>query len=78
MWTEDGRTSEASHTINSTGAFGSGELKKIFLVYVCGGGGGVEGQTDEQAQTNLPLNFFKVGGITMHNCTSYDPDKLHL
>ena len=27
MWTDDGRTTEASHTINSPGAFGSGELK---------------------------------------------------
>ena len=33
---------------------------------VSGGGGGVDGWSDEQAQTNLPLNFFEVGGITMH------------
>ena len=51
-------------------------VKKIF--FGVSGGGGVEGQTDKQAQTNLPLNFFEVGGITMHKCTSYDPDKLHL
>ena len=28
MWTDDGRTTEASHSISSPGAFGSGELKK--------------------------------------------------
>ena len=27
MWTDDGRTTEASHTKSSPGAFGSGELK---------------------------------------------------
>ena len=27
MWTDDGRTTEAYHAINSPGAFGSGELK---------------------------------------------------
>ena len=27
VWTDDGRTTEASHTISSPGAFGSGELK---------------------------------------------------
>ena len=42
------------------------------------GGGGVDERADEQAQTNLPFNFFKVGGITMHKCTSYIPDKLNL
>ena len=39
-------------------------------------GGGVDGRTDEQAQTSLP--FFEVGGITMNKCTSYGPDKLNL
>ena len=27
VWTDDGRTTEASHTKSSPGAFGSGELK---------------------------------------------------
>ena len=27
VWTDDGRTTEAAHTISSPGAFGSGELK---------------------------------------------------
>ena len=31
-----------------------------------GEGGGVDGWTDEQAQTNCPFNCFKVGDITMH------------
>ena len=51
--------------------------KKIFL----GGGGGgeaVDRQTDEQAQTDLPFNFFKVGGITMNKCTNNGPDKLNI
>ena len=34
MWTDDGRTTEASHTKSSPGAFGSGELK-ILCVCVC-------------------------------------------
>ena len=29
LWTDDGRTTEASHRISSTGVFGSGELKII-------------------------------------------------
>ena len=56
-------------------------IKKIFL----GGGEGVgveggrvHGRTDEQAQTNLPLQLLQVGGITMNKCTSYGPDKLNL
>ena len=32
MWTDDGRTTEASHTISSPGAFGSGELKSLHFV----------------------------------------------
>ena len=39
------------------------------------GVGRVDGWTVEQAQTNLPL---ELGGITMHLCTSYGPDKLNL
>ena len=31
-----------------------------------GGGGGVDVRTDKQAQSNFPLNFFEIGGITMH------------
>ena len=39
--------------------------------------GSVGGRTDEQGQTNLPLNFFQVGCI-MHKSTSYGPDKIYL
>ena len=31
VWTDDGRTTKASHTISSPGAFGSGELKTYIL-----------------------------------------------
>ena len=36
-----------------------------------------------EEQTNrpkpiCPFNFLEVGGITMHKCTSYGPDKLNL
>ena len=31
-----------------------------------GGGGGIDGWTDEQAQQIFPFNFVEVGGITMH------------
>ena len=41
-------------------------------------GGGVDGRTDEQVQTNVTFNFFEHGGITMNKCTSYGPDKLNL
>ena len=34
MWTDDGRTTEASHPISSPGAFGSGELKTVNVVRV--------------------------------------------
>ena len=51
--------------------------KKIFIFFFWGGEGGVEGGvdgwTDKQAQTNLPLQ-----GITMNKYTSYGPDKLNL
>ena len=59
--------------------------KKDFLFFFFGGGGGVgvggvggveggvDGWTDKQAQTNLPLQ-----GITMNKYTSYGPDKLNL
>ena len=39
-------------------------------------GGGVDARTEEQAQTNLPLQFLRSWGITMHKCTRYGPDKL--
>ena len=39
---------------------------------------GVDGRTDEQAQTNLPLQLLRSWGITMYKCTSYGPDKLNL
>ena len=32
MWTDDGRTTEASHPISSPGAFGSEELKTVALL----------------------------------------------
>ena len=37
LWTDDGRTTEASHTISSPGAFGSRELKiknKIYIIII--------------------------------------------
>ena len=37
-----------------------------------GEGGGVDGQTDKQAQTNFPLQL-----LTMNKRTSYGPDKLN-
>ena len=40
-------------------------------------GGGVDGWTEEQSQTNLPLQLIEVGGFTMHYCTGYVPDKLN-
>ena len=45
---------------------------------VSGVGGGVDGWTDEQAQTNSSLQLLRIGGITMHLRTSYVPDKLNL
>ena len=54
-------------------------LKKKIIGGGGGGGWGGGRWTDsKQAQTNLPFNFFEVGGITMHLCTSYVPDKLNL
>ena len=44
-------------------------LKQKFFMGGLGGGearGGVDEWTDEQAQTNLPFNFFELGGTTMH------------
>ena len=54
--------------------------KKILFFFWGGGGEGGAGRTDEQAQTNVPLQLLRswgeeVGGITMHKCTSYGPDK---
>ena len=42
------------------------------------GGGGVDGRTENRLKPICPFNFFEVGGITMHKCTSYGPDKLTL
>ena len=50
----------------------------FFFFFLGGGGGGVDGRTDEHAKPICPFNFFKVGGITMHKCTSYGPDKLNI
>ena len=57
--------------------------KTFFFVFFLGGGGGgvgagVDGRTDEQAQTYLPLQLLRSWGITMNKCTSYGPDKLNL
>ena len=38
----------------------------FFFLGVGGGGWGVDVRTDKQAQSNFPLNFFEIGGITMH------------
>ena len=35
----------------------------------------MDGQMDKPM---CPLNFFEAGGITMHECKSYGPDKLNL
>ena len=32
MWADDGRTTEAYHTISTPGAFGSGELKSGYFI----------------------------------------------
>ena len=37
----------------------------------------MDGQTN-RPKPICPFNFFEVGGITMHKCTSYVPDKLNL
>ena len=45
------------------------------------GGGGEGGRwTDRRKGPNqlAPSTSSKMGGITMHKCTSYDPDKLNL
>ena len=36
----------------------------------------MEGQM-KRPKPVCPFNFFEVGGITMHKCTSYYPDKLN-
>ena len=64
------------------GGGGGGEGARVsvvvFFLQKKGGGAEVNGWTDKQAQSNLPFNFFEVGGITMHERTSYVPDKLNL
>ena len=37
----------------------------------------MDGQTSRPIPI-YPFNFFEVGGITMHKCTSYGSDKLNL
>ena len=37
----------------------------------------MDGQTN-RPKPICPFNFFEVGGITMHKCTSYVSDKLNL
>ena len=57
--------------------FFKGSKSKFFFLGGGRGVGSVGGRTDEQGQTNLPLNFFQVGCI-MHKSTSYGPDKIYL
>ena len=45
------------------------------LIFFEGGGGVMEGQTN-RPKPICPFNFFEVGGITIHKCTSFGPDKL--
>ena len=55
---------------------------KINIFFFLGGGGGGGGKMGfgwaDRPKPNCPFNFFEVGGITMHKCTSYGPDKLNL
>ena len=37
----------------------------------------MDGQTN-RPKPICPFNFFEVGGITTHSCTSYVPDKLNI
>ena len=46
-------------------------VSDLFYFWGEGEGVGVDGWTDDQAQTNLPFNFFDVGGITMNKCYSW-------
>ena len=57
----------------------SKSMKKNFFLFFGGG----RGRWTLDRQTNRPkpicsFNFFEAGGITMHKCTSYGPDKLNL
>ena len=60
------------------------KFKKIFFFFFWGGGWGGEGRGEMmEGHTNrpkpiCPLKIFEVGGITMHKCTSYGPDKFNL
>ena len=55
-----------------------------FVMFEWGVGGGREGVRGlMEGQTNrpkplCPFNFFEIGGMTMHKCTSCGPDKLSL
>ena len=44
----------------------------------CGRGEGKMGGEANRPKLICPFNFFKVGGITMHSCISYVPDKLNI
>ena len=44
---------------------------------VGGGRGLMEGQMN-RPKPIFPFSFFQDGGITVHRCTSYGPDKLNL
>ena len=50
VWTDDGRTTEVSHPLSSSGAFGSGELKHIRFIY-------------EYQRTDLRRIFYIPGSI---------------
>ena len=56
------------------------KFNPIFFSFLGGGGsrGGVDGRTDVQTQTNLPIQLLRNWGIAMNKCTSYGPDKLNL
>ena len=54
------------------------ESKYIFFWGGGWGGRGVDGGTDEQAQTTLPLQLLRSWGHNKHKYTSYVPDKLDL
>ena len=41
------------------------------------GEGSIDGQWNS-SKPFCPINFFVVGSITMHKCTSYVPGKLNL
>ena len=48
-----------------------------FLGGVGWGWGKLDGQTNRPKQIS-PVNFFDIGGITMHKSISYSPDNFNL